>query len=91
MKSQQQSRIPLKMAVLNLVHELMHAFGDFLSNSTTLYMIILGAKHDPEISEDPKCTPSDAEQNGRYLMSKYSNNGKKHNHEILSPCTKVTI
>lgn len=27
MKSQQQSRIPLKMAVLNLVHELMHAFG----------------------------------------------------------------
>ena len=28
MKSQQQSRIPLKMAVLNLVHELMHAFGE---------------------------------------------------------------
>ena len=30
MKSQQQSRIPLKMAVLNLVHELMHAFGDHM-------------------------------------------------------------
>ena len=30
MKSQQQSRIPLKMAVLNLVHELMHAFGDHI-------------------------------------------------------------
>ena len=30
MKSQQQSRIPLKMAVLNLVHELMHAFGDVM-------------------------------------------------------------
>ena len=28
MKSRQQSRIPLKMAVLNLVHELMHAFGE---------------------------------------------------------------
>ena len=37
MKSQQQSRIPLKMAVLNLVHELMHAFGDhtlIISNLT---------------------------------------------------------
>jgi hypothetical protein len=22
-------------------------------------------------------------------MSKYSNNGRKHNHEVLSPCTKV--
>ena len=30
MKSQQQSRIPLKMAVLNLVHELMHAFGEIM-------------------------------------------------------------
>ena len=76
MKSQQQSRIPLKMAVLNLVHELMHAFG---------------AKHDPEISERADCTPSDAGVNGRYLMSKYSNNGKKHNHEILSPCTKESV
>ena len=28
MRSQQQSRIPLRMAILNLVHELMHAFGD---------------------------------------------------------------
>ena len=42
MKSQQQSRIPLKMAVLNLVHELMHAFG---------------AKHDSEVSERAECTP----------------------------------
>lgn len=76
MKSQQQSRIPLKMAVLNLVHELMHAFG---------------AKHDPEETENPACTPHDAETNGRYLMSKYSNNGKKHNHELLSPCTKDSV
>jgi hypothetical protein len=27
MRSQQQNRIPLRMAILNLVHELMHAFG----------------------------------------------------------------
>ena len=33
MKSQQQSRIPLKMAVLNLVHELMHAFGEIRGQS----------------------------------------------------------
>ena len=58
---------------------------------STSHILVSGAKHDPEINEDPSCTPSDAEQNGRYLMSKYSNNGKKHNHEILSPCTKVTI
>ena len=32
------------MGVLNLVHELMHSFG---------------AKHDPEPSENPKCTPDD--------------------------------
>ena len=32
------------MGVLNLVHELMHSFG---------------AKHDPEPSEDAKCTPED--------------------------------
>ena len=24
-------------------------------------------------------------------MSKYSNNGKKHNHELLSPCTKDSV
>ena len=24
-------------------------------------------------------------------MSKYSNNGRRHNHEVLSPCTKVQI
>ena len=29
MRSQQQIRIPLRMAVLNLVHELMHAFGEY--------------------------------------------------------------
>ena len=83
MRSRQQSRIPLRMAILNLVcpinfplwaqvHELMHAFG---------------AKHDPEERKD--CTPKDVETNGRFLMSKYSNNGRKHNHEVLSPCTKV--
>ena len=91
MKSQQQSRIPLKMAVLNLVHELMHAFGESLSRPSCHWSVISGAKHDPEVSEDPACTPKDTEQNGRYLMSKYSNNGKKHNHEVLSPCTKVIL
>ena len=29
--------------------------------------------------------------NGRFLMSKYSNDGHKLNHEILSPCTKEMI
>ena len=24
-------------------------------------------------------------------MSKYSNNGRKHNHEVLSPCTKESV
>jgi len=74
MRSRQQSRIPLRMAILNLVHELMHAFG---------------AKHDPEERKD--CTPKDVETNGRFLMSKYSNNGRKHNHEVLSPCTKESV
>ena len=32
------------MGVLNLVHELMHSFG---------------AKHDPEPSDNPECTPED--------------------------------
>ena len=29
--------------------------------------------------------------NGRFLMSKYSNDGHKLNHEILSPCTKEMV
>ena len=52
-------------------------------------MHAFGAKHDPEERKD--CTPKDVETNGRFLMSKYSNNGRKHNHEVLSPCTKVNI
>jgi len=64
------------MGVLNLVHELMHSFG---------------AKHDPEPSEDAKCTPEDKWVNGRFLMSKYSNDGHKLNHMILSPCTKSLV
>ena len=55
MKSLQQTRIPLRMAVLNLVHELMHAFG---------------AQHDPDKTERPECTPSDSVESGRFLMSK---------------------
>ena len=51
-------------------------------------MHAFGAKHDPEERKD--CTPKDVETNGRFLMSKYSNNGRKHNHEVLSPCTKVS-
>ena len=37
-------RIPLRMGVLNLVHEMMHSFG---------------AKHDPDASQNPDCTPKD--------------------------------
>ena len=44
LKSSQEHRIPLRMGVLNLVHELMHSFG---------------AKHDPEANEEPECTPHD--------------------------------
>ena len=44
LKSSQEQRIPLRMGVLNLVHELMHSFG---------------AKHDPEANEEPECTPHD--------------------------------
>ena len=29
--------------------------------------------------------------NGRYLMSKFSNDGHKLNHQILSPCTKRLV
>ena len=76
MKSLQQSRIPLRMAVLNLVHELMHAFG---------------AQHDPEEAERAECTPTNAAEDGRFLMSKYSNNGRKHNHELVSPCTQQSV
>ena len=76
MKSLQQTRIPLRMAVLNLVHELMHAFG---------------AQHDPDEAERPECTPSNSEEEGRFLMSKYSNNGRKHNHELVSPCTRQAV
>ena len=54
-----------------------------------VFYIRKGAKHDPEEKERPDCTPSDMTENGRFLMSKFSNNGKKHNHEILSPCSKV--
>ena len=76
MKSLQQSRIPLRMAVLNLVHELMHAFG---------------AQHDPDAVERAECTPANSEEDGRFLMSKYSNNGRKHNHELVSPCTRQAV
>ena len=44
LKSSQEVRIPLRMGVLNLVHELMHSFG---------------AKHDPDQAEEPQCTPHD--------------------------------
>ena len=44
LKSSAEQRIPLRMGVLNLVHELMHSFG---------------AKHDPDTSVDPDCTPHD--------------------------------
>ena len=44
LKSSQEERIPLRMGVLNLVHELMHSFG---------------AKHDPDPKKRPECTPED--------------------------------
>ncbi len=44
LKSSQEDRIPLRMGVLNLVHEMMHSFG---------------AKHDPDPAQNPACTPKD--------------------------------
>ena len=44
LRSSQEDRIPLRMGVLNLVHEMMHSFG---------------AKHDPDPSQEPECTPKD--------------------------------
>jgi hypothetical protein len=44
LKSSQEERIPLRMGVLNLVHEMMHSFG---------------ARHDPDANQEPKCTPKD--------------------------------
>ncbi|XP_059096532.1 disintegrin and metalloproteinase domain-containing protein 10-like isoform X2 [Tigriopus californicus] len=76
LKSSQEDRIPLRMGVLNLVHELMHSFG---------------AKHDPDPKDSSNCTPIDKWTNGRFLMSKYSNDGHKLNHEIISPCTKSMV
>ncbi|CAB4060651.1 ADAM10 [Lepeophtheirus salmonis] len=76
LKSSQEHRIPLRMGVLNLVHELLHSFG---------------ARHDPEPAQNPSCVPKDKWINGRYLMSKYSNDGHKLNHEILSPCTEMAV
>jgi hypothetical protein len=64
------------MAILNLVHELMHSFG---------------AKHDPDPAENPRCTSADVATNGRYLMSRFSNNGRKLNHELLSSCTRQAV
>jgi len=76
LKSQQDKRIPVKMGVLNLVHEILHA---------------IGAKHDPDPEERPDCTPLDKHFNGRFLMSKFSNDGHKLNHQIMSPCTKESV
>ena len=71
MRSQQQDRIPLRMAILNLVHELMHAFGCFSYNSVSCInksYSMLGAKHDPDTKERADCTPADMEANGRSYM-----------------------
>ena len=76
MSSQQQPRIPLRMAVLNLFHEVMHSFG---------------AKHDPEATDEPNCTPKDQNINGRFLMSRFSNNGRKMNHQLLSLCSRKSV
>jgi len=76
LRSQQEKRIPIKMGVLNLVHEILHSFG---------------AKHDPEAEDREDCTPLDKHFNGRFLMSKYSNDGHKLNHQIMSPCTKEAV
>ena len=47
-----------------------------------------GAQHDPEPAVRPDCSSEDAAEHGRFLMSKYSNNGRRHNHQLLSPCTR---
>ncbi|XP_023343181.1 disintegrin and metalloproteinase domain-containing protein 10 [Eurytemora carolleeae] len=76
LKSKQDQRIPIRMGVLNFVHEILHS---------------LGAKHDPEPAEREDCTPLDKHFNGRFLMSKFSNDGHKLNHAIMSPCTKESV
>jgi len=76
LKSANQLRIPLWMGVLNILHEIMHS---------------LGAQHDPEPNQSVECTPKDRAINGRYLMSAFSNDGRKLNHMMLSPCTKKSV
>jgi len=76
LKSANQLRIPLWMGVLNILHEIMHS---------------LGAQHDPEPKQSVECTPKDRALNGRYLMSAFSNDGRKLNHMMLSPCTKKSV
>ena len=72
------------MAELNLFHELLHAFG---------------ARHDPPPfgaengGAASECNPStaDAAANGRYVMSRFSNNGRRRNHEVLSSCSRRAV
>ena len=45
-----------------------------------------GASHDSD-----ECFPNDVIENGHYLMSPYSNNGRMANHDILSNCTIKSI
>ena len=59
LKSEQESRIPLRMGVLNLLHELMHSFG---------------SKHDPEPSESPECTPADKVKKSNLLTNPLHSN-----------------
>ena len=65
MRSQQQDRIPLRMAILNLVHELMHAFGTHSRLSLISCCWCAGAKHDPDTRDRADCTPADMAANGR--------------------------
>ena len=55
LKSSQEERIPLRMGVLNLVHELMHSFG---------------AKHDPDPKKRPECTPEDKVRTHTHMTSR---------------------
>ena len=91
LRTENMERIPLRMGILNLLHEILHAFG---------------ASHDPKgkYNAHYKTSPhfvcknfadssssASQEASGRHLMSRYSNSGTKENHSRLSAWSKQSI
>ena len=54
-----------------------------LETAESYVNILLGDYKEPEVVVQLK--------EGRFLISKYSNNGRKHNHELVSPCTRQAV